>query len=532
MITTKKIFVDNRTAIMETYKQDIKERTRELLWNHAVRSLTQSRMDSRVLNPLYLDNLWDFVKKNFDKSGCYDPSDLDDLRYEDWKRYGETVYGTKRPEELKVAFFCGPEPENDVNHLVRLGVRIENMYAFEYDKDCFKAAVDSLHFTYPNLKIFRGKISEFLSLNEVKFDIIYLDFTKSLIAEFRTVFQILESNVLSDLGILMINTTYPDKDKNNIDFLTQFYLYSYSFECSALHGYDDKHFEDDFDGRTVESCYAHGYDEELVREKVAANFECAYDVFQTRMVLLYSNLIKPVVASLNNKLIRERLFANKNIDRILDDEKLDSEFLQSRYEDDAIPISYMISCMGRVNDAWRQFFENEPNKNHSRMRCMRATERFIVAKYEDNEDVLSPELKVQLDEVDRNLIGGRMGLFCDVPMIHLWLELMLHQFGHSYHQNTAQHKRYCYQAKERKMCIDAFTFDKCRMLYDTLPLVEYLGSETGNPTSQMIVRMAMDAIDKHSLRILDDLYFGSALIGIGDEKWSYNKMLPNRIELK
>ena len=82
------------------------------------------------------------------------------------------------------------------------------------------------------------------------------------------------------------------------------------------------------------------------------------------------------------------------------------------------------------------------------------------------------------------------------------------------------------------MCIDAFTFDKCRMLYDTLPLVEYLGSETGNPTSQMIVRMAMDAIDKHSLRILYDLYFGSALIGIGDEKWSYNKMLPNRIELK
>ena len=213
MITTQKIFVDNRTAIVETYKQDIKEKTRELLWNHAVRSLTQGRMDSRVLNPLYLDNLWDFVKKNFDKSGCYDPSDLDDLRYEDWKRYGETVYGTKRPEELKVAFFCGPEPENDVNHLVRLGVRIENMYAFEYDKDCFKAAVDSLHFTYPNLKIFRGKISEFLSLNEVKFDIIYLDFTKSLIAEFRTVFQILESNVLSDLGILMINTTYPDKDK-------------------------------------------------------------------------------------------------------------------------------------------------------------------------------------------------------------------------------------------------------------------------------------------------------------------------------
>ena len=518
--------------MMQTYKQDIKEKSRELLWNHAVRSLTQGRMKSRVLNPDYLDKLWSFVKETFELSGYYDPKDLNDLEYEDWKRFGETTYGVKRPEELKVAFFCGPEPENDVNHLVRLGVRIENMYAFEYDKDCFKTAVDSLHFTYPNLKIFRGNIVDFLSLNEVKFDIIYLDFTKSFISEFRTVFHILESNVISDLGILILNTTYPDKNKENIELLTRFYLYSHVFEYSALHGYDDEHFEEDYDSRFVESCNVNGYDKNAVREMITANFECAYDVFQTRMVFLYSNMIKPIVAALNNRLIRERLFADKNIDSILDDEKRESAFLQSRFAADDVPISYIISYMGQVNDAWRQFFEDEPNKNRSRMRCMRAMERFIVAKYEDNEDVLSPILKEQLDEVNGKLIGGKMGLFCDVPMVHLWLELMLYQFGHSYHQNTEQHRRYSYKAKERRMCIDAFTFDKCRMLYDTLPLIEYLGPETGDVTRQMIVRMAIDAIGKHSLWIMDDLYFGSALIGVNEEKWACNKILPNREEIK
>ena len=105
-----------------------------------------------------MDNLWNFVKEKFANHPFYDERDLDDNKYEDWKRYGETVYGNRRPEELKVAFFCGPEPENDVNHLIRLGVRIENMYAFEYDKECFNEAVDSLHFTYPNLKIFRGEV--------------------------------------------------------------------------------------------------------------------------------------------------------------------------------------------------------------------------------------------------------------------------------------------------------------------------------------------------------------------------------------
>ena len=48
----------------------------------------------------------------------------------------------------------------------------------------------------------------------------------------------------------------------------------------------------------------------------------------------------------------------------------------------------------------------------------------------------------------------------------------------------------------------------------------------------MITRMAVDAIGKHSIWIMDDLYFGSALIGVYDEKWSRNKDLPNRIELK
>lgn len=517
---------------MQTYKQDIKEKTREILWNHAVRSLTQERMNARVLNPIYLDNLWAYVKKTFDKSKCFNPFELNDSVYEDWKRFGEITYGSKKPEELKVAFFCGPEPENDINHLVRLGVRIENMYAFEYEKDIFKAAINNLHFSYPNLKIFRGNILDFLSLNEAKFDILYLDFTKPMIAEFKTVFSIIESNVLSDLSILMINTTYPDKNDSNVKFLTQFYLNSRLFEYSALHGYDKEHFEDEFDGRFVESCLAYGYDADKVRSLVSNNFECAYDVFQTRIVLIYSNLIKSKVAVLNNKLLKERLFADSaDIDQILNDTEREDIFLQSLIEDDMVPISYMLMCMGRVNKAWKQFFECFPNKNSSRIRCIKATERFIMAKYEQAEDILAPPLKEQLEDVAKNLIGGKGGLFCDVPMIHLWLELMLHQFGHSYHQNTAQHRRYCYTAKTRKMCIDAFTFDKCRMLYDILPLVEYLGCETGDATRQMIVRMAMDAIGKHSMWFFDDLYYGSALIGINEAEWAKNKLLPNRVEI-
>lgn len=517
---------------MVTYKQDIKEKSREILWDHAVRSLTQGRVGSRVLNPDYLDKLWGFVKSRFDESTYGGSAVLDDVVYEDWKRFGEILYGVKRPEELKVAFLCGPEPENDVNHLVRLGVRIENIYAFENDKTNFKEAVDSLHSSIPNLKIYRGNILDFLSLNEVKFDILYLDFTRSLLTEFKTVFTILDSNVLADLGILMINTTFPDQTPDTVDFLTRYYLNSSCFEYCVFNGYDEEHYEDDVDGRFIENCSVYNYDYEDVKKLVEANFECAYSAFQTRIIMQYANLIKPEVAALNNRILQERIFAaDADINGILDDQKREEEFLFTRLVEGMPPISYMVEQMGVSNKAWKHFFEEEPNKNHSRLRCMKTAERFVVAKYENNEDVLSDVLKGQLDEVDRNMIG-RMGMFCDVPMVHLWLEMMLYQLGHSYHQNTSRHKRFCYTAKTRKMCVDAFTFDKCRMFYDSLPLVEYLGSDTADATRQMITRMAVDAIDKHSIWILSELYYGSALIGVNEEKWSRNKCLPNRIEIK
>lgn len=517
---------------METYKQGAKEKGRVLLWEHAIQSLTQRRSEVRVLTPGYLDNLWRFVKDTFDKSGYLDPRELDDNEYEDWKRFGDIEYGTKKPEELKVAFFCGPEPENDVIHLIRLGVRIENIYAFESDKNCFRNAVDSLHGTFPNLKIFRGNILEFLSLNEVKFDIIYLDFTGPLLKEFKIVFKVIESNVLSDLSVLIVNTTYPDKTDENIEFLTLFYRYSTFFEYSALHGYDKEYNLSEEEHRFIEGCTAYGYDIDKVRAMVDANFECAYDVFQTRIILIYANLIKAMVTTLNKPMLQERIFApTVDLDGVLKDKKRENDFLESRFESDMVPLSYIFEVMGEWNNGWKHFFETEHVPLHSRLWCIKVAERFLVAKYENNEDVLSDAINEQLGSVDYNLVGARCGLFCDVPMVHLWLEMMLYQFGHSYHQNTENHRRYSYTAKTRRMCLDVFTFDKCRMLYDTLPLVEYLGSDVYDVTRQMIERMAMDTIDKHSLRIIDELYYGSALIGIGDEPWSNYKVLPKRVEI-
>ena len=50
-------------SIETTYKQEVKEAGRRLLWQNAVRAMTQNRTSSRVINPNYMDNLWEYCKE-------------------------------------------------------------------------------------------------------------------------------------------------------------------------------------------------------------------------------------------------------------------------------------------------------------------------------------------------------------------------------------------------------------------------------------------------------------------------------------
>ena len=81
------------------------------------------------------------------------------------------------------------------------------------------------------------------------------------------------------------------------------------------------------------------------------------------------------------------------------------------------------------------------------------------------------------------------------------------------------------------MCLDIFTLDKCRALYDWIPMLEYFIYDMQDNNRQMITRMCIDAIGKQLLHIVDEIFEGSALVGINEFEWSINKELPNREEI-
>ena len=92
---------------METYKQKVKNASRKIIWEHSVNSLTEKRNQIRVLRSFYIKKLWKYCERNLNL-------ELDKNLLDNWLSYAESRYGKRKASELKVAFFCGPEPENDV----------------------------------------------------------------------------------------------------------------------------------------------------------------------------------------------------------------------------------------------------------------------------------------------------------------------------------------------------------------------------------------------------------------------------------
>lgn len=184
------------------------------------------------------------------------------------------------------------------------------------------------------------------------------------------------------------------------------------------------------------------------------------------------------------------------------------------------------------NDKWNSFIEEKGACKYSRKDATTLMYAFLDAKYNNYEIALSDSLKKSLPQIDENLPDRQGGLFCDIPMIHLWLEIAINQLGYPYHINMKNHKRYAYTSKTRKMCLDIFTLDQCRSFYDWLPMIEYYGDDLAKIERQMISRICVDAINKHTIYYLERQYFGAAIVGINEFLWSRNYIIPERINLK
>ena len=515
---------------METYKQDVKEQSRELIWQHAVCSLTSNRNSTRILTDDYIKNLWDYIfGKSKYTNRFFKNKPLPDIGFlNSWHSFAHNIYGCKEPSDLRIAYLCGPEPENDLNILLRLGLRIENIWAIESDKNTFITALENVKLQYPTLKIFHGSIDDFFGVYKLQFDIIYLDFTAPIFSKeakpFLTIHKIFDDQVLSELGILITNYSVPDKNDDSVELLTKFFV-DHEYMESSIYGYRDENGELQYHfGDGVGAHYGEGNVKELSK-KIYENFEYAYSAFCSLYPVFYANIISPEFRVVKENVLRRKLFN--------DSDEVIQKYINKKYENDyscyqSYPevgfVDRLSSSKTKLCQYWNNVYSSkEAGTKFSRTNSVKLAGIIKDALVEEHISLLSDSLFKSVKNtyaVMKEYEESR--IFCDILFPNVLIEIALNQFGIPYHSNFFNHKRYRYTAKVREMFIDIFTFDKCRAFYDWIPLIEFYDVNLALAERQMILRSCIDVIGGKQLGFTPIPLYNSGVnvIGMFEEKWA------------
>lgn len=119
------------TSEAPTYRQPTKDAARRKAIRRAVKLVTSRRDEAAIVRHDHPDR----VRKALLKSGNpVDRSAAQACAASDltsWRNFRNRTIGTRRPDEITVAYLAGPEPTNDLEVLLELGIRPENIWAFE-----------------------------------------------------------------------------------------------------------------------------------------------------------------------------------------------------------------------------------------------------------------------------------------------------------------------------------------------------------------------------------------------------------------
>jgi hypothetical protein len=220
------------------YQEDEKIIARNDSLEYAIKTLTTNRQKSTIARKSYVRD----IKKHLISEGSdYDKSiasRLNEKEINNWESFYESIIGKKKPRDLRVAYLSGPNPENDIEILVSKGILPENIWAFESDNKTYtKAIISALDSKFPFVKIYKGKVENYLKILPFKFDIIYLDFCKTIASSktISVVKEVFSQQKLNSPGVLITNFSFPNESsenqeyRENLNLLSANYLYPKPF---------------------------------------------------------------------------------------------------------------------------------------------------------------------------------------------------------------------------------------------------------------------------------------------------------------
>lgn len=469
---------------MVTYKQEKKEEARKEIWEKSISTLTFEREKKTLINESVIRKMWRYTFKESEMTKRLSNSfEIDTDVLNNFCDFINRINPKKRPQELRIIYFCGPEPENDLEIMLDLGIKIENVWAIEQDYELYNEAIKSVKKKFPTLKIYQLKFKQFCeSFPKQKFDLIYLDFTSSLFStdNAKTVHFVFDYDMLENFGVLVTNNAVPSKEdisRNSskyLNLLASFFVKQVHAESSIV---------GQKGGTATLSSYGKDTEKALLPD-IKKNFKASYSSFCTLYPIFYANNVSP----------KYRVFKNETLSSFIVD--------KNKIKNDSICWSDSISShfTNNLNNEWKNkeamFESREPGTQRTRKDSIDLANSILAKSIRNLEcNFLNENFKNSIHKSYEIMEPFELRrYFCDIVNIHTLVEFTFFQLGFPYHVSYTNHKRFSYQAKSTEMNIDIFTFDSCRAIYDWYPLFELYENTIGFIEKQIILRMCLDLI--------------------------------------
>lgn len=524
------------------YNQPQKKRARTLALDHAVELLTTRRENAAVVDRGYVAKVRNTLSER-DGSDATAASECTDQTVSDWEAFWISKVGIKVPGDLVVAYLAGPEPMNDFNELVRLGVHPHNIYAFESENKVFNTALESAKKSdFPLIKIIKMPIDRYFQAVPMVFDIIYFDacgpFPSTSQGTLRTIANVFRYQRLSSLGVLITNFATPD-----LAAPTQLDAHS---DLVAAYLYPKAMLESgDLDWNLREGAAAYGKvpkeigSEDSFFDEVQANFPIYYGQYITRQLFDLASVIVPLsrLAGTNlwsyffNKTPAE-MAAESQLQITFDEDGGGGEYV---VDADMNALGWSLASLSKfadenylkpeatsskLTDSWRRELSGSPTVDIDTI-----VNAYLYMRNDRSAKFLKPSMNELL--VGYNYVQN-MYMFCDFPTQELALFPIVAQFAMPYHYNVDETRRYQYVAdgKSTEMFMDVIPFDTCRYIYDWLPSTELVSTSFSMKSHQLAYRFALDGLLKHTIRYNNEYVFGGHVIGVNEDGFTERLLQP------
>lgn len=534
---------------MDNYQEKEKIIARSCVLKEAVRSLTEDRDKSTLASRDYVRRVHQFIRINgtpFDQEMiCF----LSEETIERWEHFYDSITQKRKPENLKVAYLAGPNPENDLQELMNVGVLPENVWAFETDSSTYEDAVwSTLNSKFPFLKLIKGNIGQFFAASPQKFDIIYLDFCGPLPSRNKkqktlaTITSILAHHAINSPGVLITNVSLPNQtqDSKGLNFITKL-VASYLYPKDFL----EKKEPDAPNENFIEGADICGIEFNDWMKEIQGNIDFYYGQYITRLIIDIASIVIPYDNFPQKNGLFEQLFDLTNKSELT---KIINElyhFSEEGYGGDIIaeaghmPLLWTIAALHRKRNSqdlnYPQFIYEDPEyENFSNLFLKQLS-------YNNNEFELIYNLEllhllissnyskfhsVKLMELDKRKWHQEMYQFCDLVLFDQIKDLLFRQLAFPYHVNIEKTKRWTYIAKDTRMFMDMIILDQCRYIYDWMPTVDIIEAAMDSTDRQLCYRFALDALRKHTRWYNNEYFFGTAVIDQFKEGFKAKSLEP------